>query len=117
MDQETAYELGGGQPHHLLPVARLDAVVLPAEGDRLGIGADQAGVGDRHSVCVTAEIRQHGFRAAEGRLSIDHPCGFVERREPTGKSIGTGQPGEIAEEGQLTPTMQVHQPLEEQAPE
>jgi hypothetical protein len=39
MDQEAANELGRGQPHDLLPVAGFDAVILPAEGHGLSIGA------------------------------------------------------------------------------
>lgn len=31
VDQEAPDELVGGQPHHLLPVTGLDAVILPAE--------------------------------------------------------------------------------------
>ena len=95
MDQETAYELGGGQPHHLLPVTRLDAVVLPSEGDRLGISADQTGVRDRHSVGVAAEIGQHRVRPAEGRFGIDHPVGFTEWSEPCSEGARVRQPSQI----------------------
>ena len=75
VDQEPADELVRGEPHHLLPVAGLDAVVLPAEGDRLGVRADQAGVRDGDTVGVAAEIGQHRLGAAEGRLGVDHPLG------------------------------------------
>ena len=46
MDQETADELGRGQPHHLLALSILDAVVFPSERNRGGIGGDDAAVGD-----------------------------------------------------------------------
>lgn len=42
MDQETANELIGGQSHDRSSVAGLDAVILPAELDGLGISSDQA---------------------------------------------------------------------------
>lgn len=45
VDQEAANELSRRQPHDLHPVAALDTVVLPAEPDRLGMGADEAGGG------------------------------------------------------------------------
>ena len=44
MDQEAADELGCGQPHHLLAVSILDAIVFPSERDGVGIGADEAAV-------------------------------------------------------------------------
>ena len=37
------------------PVAGFDAVILPAEGDGLGIGADQAGVRDGDPVGIAAQ--------------------------------------------------------------
>ena len=42
VDEEAANELGGGQPHDLLAVATLDAVVFPTERDGPGVRADQA---------------------------------------------------------------------------
>ena len=117
VDQEPADELVGGQPHDLLPVAGLDAVVLPAEGDRLGIGADQAAVRDGDAMGVAAEIGQHRLGAAEGRLGVDHPFGLAERGEPGGEGAGVCQPGQVAEEGQRACSMQREQPLEEQTSE
>jgi len=54
MDQKATDELGLGQSHDLLSVAALDPVVLPAEGDSIDIGADQAVVRDRHHVSIAA---------------------------------------------------------------
>ena len=117
MDQEPANELGRGQPHDLLPVARLDPVILPAEGDGMGIGADQARVRDGDPVGIAAQIGQHRLWPAEGRFGIDHPFGFAERGEPGGERLGVCQLGQIAEEGQLTGPVQIPQPLQKQAPE
>lgn len=58
MDQEMADELGGRQGHDLNPVAALDAVVFPAEGHGVGIGADQAVVRDCDAVRASAEVGQ-----------------------------------------------------------
>jgi len=117
MDQEAADELGCGQPHDLLAVAGLDAVILPAEGDGVGIGADQTAVRDGNTVSVAAEIGQHRLRAAEGRFGIDDPFNLAERGEPISEGIPCLQASHIAEEGKLTCAMQGHQPLKKQAPE
>jgi hypothetical protein len=77
MDEEATDELGRGQPHHLLAVARFDAVILPAEGDGLGIGADQTGVRDRHAVSISAQVGQHGLRPPKWRLGIDVPSRMI----------------------------------------
>lgn len=56
-----------GRPHDLLPVAALDAVILPAERHGIGIGTDQAVVRDRHPVGVAAQVSQNRLRLPEGR--------------------------------------------------
>lgn len=115
VDQEAADELGRGQSHDLLPVPGFYAVILPAEGDGLGIGADQAGVRDRHPVGIAAQVGQHGVGSSEGRLGIDHPFGFAEGGELGGEGVSIGQLGQIAEEGQLTGAVQIPQPVQKQA--
>ena len=119
MDQEAADELCRGQPHDLLAVAGFDAVVLPAEGDGLGIGADQARIRDRHPVGVTAQIGQYSLRPAKGWLGVvsktrlrhdGHPFGFAEWGEPCCEVISLRQPFETAKERQLTSPVQIHQP-------
>jgi hypothetical protein len=115
MDQEAANELGCGQPHDLLAVAGFDAVILPTEGDGLGIGADQAVVRDRHPMGIAAQVSQHGLGAAKGRFGVNHPFGFAERGEPLREGIRLRQPSEIAEEGQLTGPVQIHQLFQKQA--
>lgn len=80
VDQEAADELAGGEPHHLLPVTRLDAVILPAEGNGPGVGADQTVVRDRHAVRVAAEVGQHRLgdhRTAVWRRRPIPTCGTV----------------------------------------
>lgn len=117
VDQEPADELGRGQPHDPRAVAALDPVILPAERHGIGIRADQAAVGDRDPVRVSAQIGQHGLGSAEGRFGIDHPFGFAERGEPGAEGVRAGQLGEIGEEGQLTGPVQIPQPVQKQASE
>jgi len=130
VDAEAAGELGGGQPHDLHAIARLDPAVLPAERDGVGIGADQTAVRDRDPLSwfawqttagqwagVSAEIGQHRLGPAEGRLGINHPFGFARRREICGKGLRIRQSTQVAEEGEAPGAMRRHQPFEEQAPE
>ena len=42
VDQEAANELGRGHAHDLLTVSGFDTIVFPAEGDGIGISADEA---------------------------------------------------------------------------
>src|SRR5215469_15502275 len=44
--QEAADELMRGERHRLPAVGAVDAVVLPPEGDGIGVGGDQSAVGD-----------------------------------------------------------------------
>ena len=77
VDQEPANELVRGKAHGLHPITALDAVVFPLEGDCVGFGADQAVVGDRHTVRVSAQIRQDSLGSAEGWFGIHNPVGFA----------------------------------------
>ena len=115
MDQKAADELIGGQLHDLLAITGLDAVILPAERDCIGVGADQAGVRDRHAVSVTAEIGQHRLRAAERRLGVDHPFSFAERGQPGGECAGIGQSRSVTEEDQVSGVVEGEQACEEYA--
>ena len=117
MDHETADDLIGGQLHDPLSVAGLDAVILPAERDGLGISADQAVVRDRHAVRVAAKIGQHRLGATERRFGVDHPFSFSERGQPSGEGPGVGKPRQAAEEGKSAGAMEGQQAVDEQTPE
>ena len=97
--QDASNELRRGQAYNLLAIAVLDAVVLPAEHHRVGVCANKAMVGDRHSMGVAAEISEHGFRPVEGRFAMHHPFGFAERGQPC--RVGT-RLHQITEEGEIT---------------
>ncbi len=117
--EEAADELAAPEPHHLHPVAMLDAVVLPAERHRRAVGADQAAVRDRDTMGVTSETGQHGPRSAEGRLGVvskpclrhdDHPVHPPERRQPGAEGAGIGEAREVAEERQAFQKEAAEQP-------
>lgn len=79
--QERANELPRFETHDLLAIAISDPVVLPSERNRLGIGADEARIRDRHPVRVPAEIGENRVGSSEGRFGVYHPCGLSERCE------------------------------------
>ena len=117
VDQEAADELARRQTHDFLAVTGLDAVVLPAERDGLGVRADQAVVRDRDPVGVAAQIGQHRFGAAEGRFGAHHPFRLAQWRKPGGESLGIRKALEVAEERQLACAVQRRQPFQEQSSE
>ena len=72
VDQEPADELVSWQAHDPHVITAFDAVVFPPEGHGVGLGADEAMVGDRHTMRVTAEVSLHGLGATEGWFGIDN---------------------------------------------
>ena len=77
--QKAPDELFGGQRH--LAFLAAVGVVLPAEGHVAVLHAEQPMIGDGYAVCVTCQIVQHVFRAAERLLDIDHPVVPVQEVE------------------------------------
>lgn len=105
MHEEAADELEGLQPQHLHAVSAFDPVILPFERDGIGISADQAVIGDRDAVGVSAEIGQHRLRSAKGWFGVDHPVDFAQGCQPIAEGTGVCQSSEITEEPQLSCTM------------
>ena len=70
MQQKAPDELVRGEPHGLVTLWPLDAVILIFEGDATFTGCDQAAVGDGHAMGVAGEIGQYRFGAGKGNLSI-----------------------------------------------
>ena len=76
--------------------------IAPAEGD-VAIGeSDQPGVGDGDAMGVGAEIAQHMFRAAEGRLGVDDPVVTEQHAQPCGEGAWLGKMQQAAVELELT---------------
>ena len=88
MHQEPSDELFRGQAHPLLPVTRLDTVVLPSERHGVCIGTDEALVRDRRPMSRAVEI-------------VQHLLGFARRSEVPGKGISVHPPSQITEESKL----------------
>lgn len=104
--QEAADEPAYGQAHCLLAITALDPAIFPTERNGLSIGADEAAVGDRNTVGISAEIGKYGFRPTERRFGIDLPFGFAQRREICCEGIRLCKFGQVAEEGQVACAMQ-----------
>ena len=104
VEEEAADELAGFEAHELLAIAApgtsLGAIVLPAEGDSVGVGRDDPAVGDGDAVGVAAEIGKHRLGSAEGGLGVDHPFGLAQRRDEGGEFSWVGKPGTFAEEAE-----------------
>ena len=90
MGQKPANELAGREMHDLKAIGGLDPVVFPSEGDRLGVGADQARVWDGHPVSVPAQIGQNRLGPAEWRFGVDYPGNLAKRGETGLEAIRIG---------------------------
>jgi len=91
--------------------------IAPTKSD-LAIGKrDQAMVGDGHAMGVTAEILQHIFRAAEGRLQLHHPLFSKQCSSPSGEGLGICQQLQIGMEVELTILKSLFESVDEFAAE
>jgi transposase len=82
MEEEAAQELRSVERHDALLSAV--SIILPSEGDPFTIEAEQAMVGNGDAMGVAAEIAQHMFGTAEGRLGIDE---LMSTNEEVSESI------------------------------
>ncbi len=84
--KEASDELVRCECHGLVPLAALGPVVLPFEGDGVGVEGDEAAIGDGDAVSVAGEISEHGLGPGEGSLdgSLCHglPPVLSEVRKP-----------------------------------
>jgi hypothetical protein len=67
----------------------------------LAFQGDQAVIGDRHAVGVTAEITENMFGAAEGRFAVDHPVVTEEGAEERSESLRFREKLEVPVEAEL----------------
>ena len=96
MEQEAAQELIDRQSHEPLLVAVRG--IAPAEGD-VAIGeSNEPGVGDGDAMGVGAEIAQHMFRSAEGRLGVDDPVVAEQYPQPSSEGARISQRQKLAVE-------------------
>jgi hypothetical protein len=96
MEQESAQKLLDLQSHEPLLVAM--GGVSPTESDVALGESDQPAVGDGDAMGVGAEIAQHVFRSAEGRLGVDDPVMAEEYAQPCCEGTRLGKRQEVAVE-------------------
>ena len=65
--------------------------ISPAKRDLVIHERDEAALGDRHPVCVSAEIAQHLLGSAESWFAIDDPAQGEELADETSKQSGLRQ--------------------------
>ncbi len=100
MEQEAAQELIDGQSHEPLLVAV--GGIAPSEGD-VAIGeSNQPAVGNGDAMSIGAEITQHMFRSAEGRLGVDDPVVAEQYSQPRAEGVWLGKSQQAAVELELT---------------
>jgi len=116
MDQDPADELIHLEGHGLVPPGTGDAVTLDAESDALVIHADQAAVGNRHSVRVARQVGQHRLGTGEGLLGIHDPLDLAQRLQEGVEGILVQQVGVIAVELELPGFVQLDQSFQNEAP-
>jgi hypothetical protein len=97
VQQEPPDELVAVQGHRLPALGTFSPIVLPAEGDATVVGRDQPAIGDGDAVCVTREVAQHLFGAAERVLAVDHPLDVAQRPQEPLEGLLVGKAGEAAE--------------------
>jgi hypothetical protein len=97
--QKPAQELIDGERHEALLIAVRG--VPPTECDFVIGQGDEAMVGDRHTMRVTAEVMENMLRATEGPLAVDHPVVTEELPEERGEGLRLGQRSELAVETEL----------------
>ncbi len=100
MEQEAAQELIDEQSHEPFLVAV--GGIAPSEGD-VAIGeSNQPAVGNGDAMSIGAEITQHLFRSAEGRLGVDNPVVAEQYSQPCAEGVWLGNSQQAAVELELT---------------
>src|SRR5437763_14386342 len=87
-----------GERHRLPAVGLVDALVLPPEGDGIGVGGDQSAVGDGDAMGVAREIAQDLLRPCERLLGVDHPFSPAQRCQEAFERSFVGERSMVAEE-------------------
>ena len=65
--------------------------IAPSEGDVAFGESNQPGVRDGDAMSVGAEITQHMFRSAEGRLGVDDPVVAEQYSQPRAEGVWLGK--------------------------
>ena len=100
MEQKAAKELIDRQSHEPLLVAVRG--IAPSEGDVTIGESNQPAVGNGDAMSIGAEITQHMFRSAEGRLGVDDPVVAEQYSQPGRECARLGQRQQVAMELELT---------------
>src|SRR5215469_17268953 len=86
MEQEATQELVRRYGHDLLLVAV--CVVSPAERNAPIVAGDEPMVRNGDAVGVSSQVAEDVFRAAEGRLRVDHPVSSEQSPQEAAEVLG-----------------------------
>ena len=85
MQQESTNKLHSIDGHQLLPI--LVGGIPPSEGHLAILQADQAAIGDSHSMCIAGQVLDDVFRTTEGAPDMHDP---VPTAQLTNESVELG---------------------------
>jgi hypothetical protein len=117
VQQEAPDELVRVKPNRLPAVGAADAIILPAERNRIVVGCNEAEVRDGDTMGVTGEIAQLLLGPCERRLAIDHPFDASRRSDEALERPLVGESGMGVEELQLAGVVRMHEHRQHLAPE
>src|SRR5260370_31962771 len=100
VQQKPAQELIDRQSQESLLVFM--SGISPAKRNPVIYESDETAIGDRHAVCVGAEVAKHLLGSAERWFAIDHPARNKKLTEKTPKQTGMRQTSEEAMELELS---------------
>jgi len=88
VQQKPAQELIDRQSQESLLVFM--SGISPAERNLVIYESDETAIGDRHAMCVGAEVTKHLFGSAERWFAIDYPARNKKLTDKTPKQFGLG---------------------------
>lgn len=115
MEEKAAQEFLGPQFHNLR--APPGGVVLVTKADHAVADEDQPRIGDGHPMGVAAELLQHLFRAAPGRLGVADPGVLLQLAEEGRPHFALSQRGALAGKAEAVVTPQSPHPRQVFTPE
>ena len=115
MDQEAAQELIDRQSQESLLV--FVSGISPAKRNLVIDERDETVTGDRHAVCVGAEVAKHLLGSAEGWLAVDHPSQREKLADQTPEQPGLSQAAKPAVELELSGSVSLLERFEKLAAE
>src|SRR5580704_4824972 len=117
MDQEAADELIHLKLHDARSLFAFAAIILPPKMNLAVCDIENAVIGNRHTVRVTAQIIENLPRAAEGMFDINDPLRVLQRRKVAAEGGFVSEGFKLPEEVQFLFLESFAQSFEKEAAE